>query len=84
MVRSTLLQVSIWRQNAPGGVPPLRVPGTPLTHDISGSSSSNEEFSIWINIIFNVDYDGINSVTVRQREHQEYIRFGQNLGDDGK
>ena len=75
MVRSTLLQVPRGRQNASGGVPPLGIPRTPLTHDISGSSSSNERFSTWIPIIFNVDYDGINPVPVRQREHQEYFGF---------
>ena len=75
MVRSTLLQVARGCQNAPGGVPPVCFPGTPLTHDISGSSSSNERFSISIPMIFNVDYDGINPVTMRQREPQEHWHF---------
>ena len=75
MVRSTLLQVTRRRQNTPGGVPPLGIPGTTLTHDISGSSSSNETNSIDSNAKLCVDYDGINPIAVRQREHQEYFRF---------
>ena len=59
----------------PQGVPPVCFPRTILSHDISGSSSSNERFSTWINTIFSVDYDGVNAISVRQREHQKYFRF---------
>ena len=75
VVRSTLLQVTRGRQNAPGGLPPVCAPGTPLTNDISGSSSSNERFLTCINTFFSVEYDGMNVIPVRQREHQEHFRF---------
>ena len=37
-----------------GGVPAVCSLGTALIHDISGSSSSNEEFSTCVIMIFNV------------------------------
>ena len=64
-----------WPSEGSEGVPPVGGPETPLTHDISGESLSNERFSTSINMIFSVDYDGINPIAVRQREHQEHFRF---------
>ena len=65
MVRSNLLPVGRGRQIGLGGFPPVGVPGTPLSHDISGSSSSNDSFSTLLPMIFSVDYDGINAIPVR-------------------
>ena len=53
------------------GVPPVGVPGDPLTHDISGASSSNEINSTCIIIVFNALSDGILDFIARRREHQE-------------
>ena len=47
------------------GVPPLCSPGDPLTHDISGSSSSNEINSILIIIVFGALSDGILDFNAR-------------------
>ena len=43
--------------------PPVRVADTPLTNDISGSSPSNELFSILIRIVFGAPSDGINPIS---------------------
>ena len=75
VVRSTLLPVGMGRQIGLGGGPPVGCPGTPLSHDISGSSSSNETNSIATNVNLCVDYDGINPIPVRQREPQKHFRF---------
>ena len=42
VVRSTLLQVTRWRQIGSGGGPPVCIPDPPLSHDISGSNSRNK------------------------------------------
>ena len=71
MVRSILLQVTRGRQIGLGGVPPVDVPGTPLSYDIFGSSSSNDSFSTWIIIIFNEESDGVLDFPMRKREPLE-------------
>ena len=68
MVRSTLLQVSIGRQTAPRGGPPVDAPGPLLDHDISGSRSSNETTRVWIRIFFDDLSDGINAISPSYRE----------------
>ena len=62
-------------QVGPGGVPPVGFPGTPLSYDISGSSSSNDLLSTLIHMIFSVDYDGINAISMRKRELLEHGHF---------
>ena len=52
--------------------PLLCIPGPPLINDISGSSSSNEEFSIYIPMIFDALSDGINAVSPTYREPLEH------------
>ena len=63
MVRSTLLQVSIGRQAAPRGVPPVDAPGPPLDLNISGSRSPNETSRVWALIVFDALSDGINAIS---------------------
>ena len=58
VVRSILLPVTGGRQIG-------EISGPPLTCDISGSSSSNEQFSIWFLIIFDVLSYGIHAIAVR-------------------
>ena len=70
-MRSTLLPPGRGRQIGLGGVPPVDVPGTPLSYDIFGSSSSNDSFSTWIIIIFNEESDGVLDFPVRKREPLE-------------
>ena len=48
-----------------GTHPPVCAPGPPLIQDFYGSRSYFESFSIWISIIFDADYDGINPVAGR-------------------
>ena len=54
--------------DCPEGVPPVCRPGPPLIHDISGSSSSNEEFSTSTLMIFDALSDGIYAVSPTCRE----------------
>ena len=70
-MRSTLLQVTRGRQIGLRGGPPVCRPGTFLTPDISGSSSSIGSFSIWIIIIFNEEHDGVFDFPVRKRQPLE-------------
>ena len=49
--------------DCPGPLPPVRVPGPPLTNDISSSSPSNERFSTCIIIILDALSDGINPIS---------------------
>ena len=60
------------------GVPPLCVPGDPLAHDISGSSSSNEINSTLIIIVFSALSDGILDFIARGREHQKHLTILEN------
>lgn len=75
MVRSTLLQVTSGRQIGLRGGPPLGCPETPLTSDISGSDSSNEEFSTSTPMVFDDISYGINVVspTCREASVQRHI-----------
>ena len=63
MVRSTLLQVSIGRQTAPRGGPPVDGPGPPLDTNISGSRSPNETSRVLVIIIFDALSHGVNAIS---------------------
>ena len=45
------------------GVPPVAVPGPPLTYDNFGSTSSFDSFSTWLIIILNAFSNGIKHVS---------------------
>ena len=85
MVRSILLQVTSGRQIGLRGGPPLGCPETPLTSDISGSNSSNEEFLTSTPIVFDVLSCGIYGVspTCREPSVQRHI-FVKSGQDDEK
>ena len=57
------------------GVPPANRPGPPLIHDISGPSSPNREFSIWIPMIFDALSDDIYAVSPTSRDLLRYRQF---------
>ena len=60
--------------------PPVDIPGPPLANDISGSSSSNESFSICIPIIFNVLSCGFYTVSPSLRDLLRYLQVLANFG----
>ena len=59
-------------------------PGPPLIHDISGSSSPNEEFSICIIIIFDALSDGIYVTSPTYREPLEHQHDFAKIMENGQ
>ena len=57
---------------------PVHIPGPPLTNDISGSSPSNQSFSISGPIVFGALSDGMNPISWFRREPLRSLSISEN------